>query len=161
MAWSAYIILGWQTHGKVKAAPLNAISGAFGAAFCFIIGAASGGLEVYAWSSTALYGFLYLTLCSGLIAFMGWNWAVLKVGASKAGAFVYIVPLTGAVVGVLFLGESLHLAQVVGAALIMGGVAVTVRSKVTLKRSPSEEQDLLKKFPELKAEMQAHKQDKA
>ena len=161
VAWSAYIILGWQTHGKVKAAPLNAISGAFGAAFCFIIGAASGGLEVYAWSSTALYGFLYLTLCSGLIAFMGWNWAVLKVGASKAGAFVYIVPLTGAVVGVLFLGESLHLAQVVGAALIMGGVAVTVRSKVTLKRSPSEEQDLLKKFPELKAEMQAHKQDKA
>ena len=95
MAWSAYIILGWQTHGKVKAAPLNAISGAFGAAFCFIIGAASGGLEVYAWSSTALYGFLYLTLCSGLIAFMGWNWAVLKVGASKAGAFVYIVPLFG------------------------------------------------------------------
>ncbi len=153
VAWSLYIILGWQTHGKVKAAPLNAVSGAFGAAFCFLVGALTGSLEVYSWSNTALYGFLYLTICSGLIAFMGWNWAVTKVGASKAGAFVYIVPLTGALVGVLFLGESLHISQIIGAGLIMGGVAVTVRSKVTIRQDKARNEDLLEKFPELKAEM--------
>lgn len=153
-AWSYYIILGWKTHGKVKSAPLNAVSGAFGALFCFLAGAATGTLEVYAWSHTALYGFIYLTVCSGLIAFVGWNWAVTKVGASKAGAFIYIVPLTGALVGVLFLNENLYAAQVAGALLIAGGVCITVCSKVTVGKQ-TEETDLLKKFPELKHDQSA------
>ncbi len=153
VAWSYYIILGWKTHGKVKTAALNAVSGAFGAAFCFIVGALTGTLEVYSWSAGAFYGFSYLTLCSGLIAFVGWNWAVNNVGASKAGSFIYVVPLTGALVGVLFLGETLLLAQVVGALMIVLGVAVTVRSKVTIREERPESVDLLEKFPELKEEI--------
>lgn len=152
VAWSYYIILGWKTHGRVKTAALNAVSGAFGAAFCFIAGALTGTLEVYSWSSGAFYGFTYLTLCSGLIAFVGWNWAVNNVGASKAGSFIYIVPLTGAFVGVMFLGETLLWAQVAGALMIVLGVAVTVRSKVTIREVRSEHEDLLDKFPELREE---------
>lgn len=158
VAWSYYIILGWKTQGRVKTAPLNAVSGAFGAAFCFIAGAVTGTLEVYSWSYSALYGFAYLTFCSGLIAFIGWNWAVNKVGASKAGSFIYIVPLTGAIVGVLFLGETLQLSQVLGALLIISGVTVTVRSKVSINAARDKgkgSDDLLEKFPELKAEAQA------
>lgn len=158
VAWSYYIILGWKTQGRVKTAPLNAISGAFGAVFCFIAGAVTGTLEVYSWSYSAFYGFAYLTICSGLIAFIGWNWAVNKVGASKAGSFIYIVPLTGAIVGVLFLGETLHLSQVLGALLIIGGVTVTVRSKVSInavKEKAGSSDNLLEKFPELKAEAHA------
>lgn len=156
VAWSYYTILGWKTHGRVKSAPLNAISSAFGALCCFVLGAATGTLEVYAWNNTALYGFLYLVIFSGVFAFVAWNMALAKVGASKAGVFVYIVPLTGALVGVLFLGESLHLPQVAGAVLIALGVLLTVRSKVEISSAKaSHETDLLKKFPELKREAEA------
>ena len=56
----------------------------------------------------------------------------------------------------LLLGEPLHYSQLVGAALILSGVVVTVKAKVKIREekkaesgSASEEKDLLKKFPEL------------
>lgn len=153
VAWSLYIIIGWKTQGKISAVALTAWTGAIGALFCFFFGGISGTLEVYQWNRTALFGFLYLVIASGVIAFVGWNWAVTKVGASKAGAFIYIVPLTGAIVGVVFLGEELLISQIFGALLIVCGVAITVKAKVTIheRKQESKPVEVLDQFPELKA----------
>lgn len=154
VAWSAYVIISWNAHNKISTLGLTAWSSLFGALWCFVVGGVTGSLEVYEVTSGALWGFAYLVICSGIFAFVAWNYGVQHVGASKAGVFIYIVPLTGGIIGVFVLGEAIAIAQIIGALMIMGGVMVTVRSKVRLRNESDaaidkDEKNLLKKFPEL------------
>ncbi len=158
VAWSSYVVVSWRIHGKVGTIAVTAWSGLFGSLMCFGVGLVTGSLHIYHVSTHALLGFAYLVIFSGIFAFVAWNYAVQKVGASKAGVFIYIVPLTGGLVGVLLLGEPIQAAQIIGAVLILSGVILTVRSKVQIREEKhaatggaSEEKDLLKKFPELAA----------
>lgn len=170
VAWSAYVIISWRAHNKISTLGLTAWSSLFGSLWCFAVGGLTGTLHVYEVHAESLWGFAYLVICSGIFAFVAWNYGVQHVGASKAGVFVYIVPLTGGIIGVVILGESIALAQILGALLIMGGVMVTVRSKVKFREGQdptvaADEKDLLKKFPELAQEHEAklavlHHQDK-
>lgn len=153
IAWSAYAIISLQAQNKVPSLNLVAWSSLFGAIWCLAVGGVTGSLHIYEVQAGALWGFAYLVIFSGIIAFVGWNVGVQHVGASKAGVFVYLVPLTGGIIGVVLLGEEILLAQIIGAVLIMGGVMVTVRSKVKLREESTQEnpdeKNLLKRFPEL------------
>lgn len=170
VAWSVYVIISWRAHNKISTLGLTAWSSLFGSLWCFAVGGLTGTLHVYEVQAESLWGFAYLVICSGIFAFVAWNYGVQHVGASKAGVFVYIVPLTGGIIGVVILGESIALAQILGALLIMGGVMITVRSKVKFREgqdptADADEKDLLKKFPELAQEHEAklavlHQQDK-
>ncbi|MDO4675812.1 MAG: DMT family transporter [Anaerobiospirillum succiniciproducens] len=160
IAWSAYAVISWNIHGRIGTIGMTAWSGMFGALMCYSVGAVTGTLEVYTVTQEAILGFGYLVFFSGLFAFVSWNYAMSIVGASKAGVFVYLVPLTGGFVGVLFLGEEILPAQIIGAFLILFGVVITTRAKVNLKVAKdvkaaekglptSNEKDLLQRFPEL------------
>lgn len=158
IAWSAYVVISWQIHGRLGTIAVTAWSGLFGSLQCFLVGLVTGSLHVYTVTPQALMGFSYLVIFSGLFAFVAWNYAVQYVGASKAGVFVYLVPLTGGIVGVVFLGEALHPAVVIGAILILSGVILTVRSKVHLQNQKQAQiaeatdgqgHDLLKRFSDL------------
>lgn len=154
IAWSCYAVISWRIHGKMGTLAVTAWSGLFGAIFCFITGAATDTLHVYEITTPALIGFSYLVIFSGIFAFVAWNAAIQVVGASKAGVFVYLVPLTGGFLGVLVLGEEIHAAQIYGALFIMGGVILTIRSKVQMRavnnvEANQHEPNLMKRFPEL------------
>ena len=158
IAWSAYVVISWQIQGRLGTIAVTAWSGLFGSLQCYLVGAVTGTLHVYTVTPQALMGFAYLVVFSGLFAFVAWNYAMQYVGASKAGVFVYLVPLTGGIVGVVFLGEDLHPAVVIGAILILSGVVLTVRSKVQLHNAKQAQiaadtagqgHDLLKRFSEL------------
>lgn len=160
IAWSAYAVISWNIHGRIGTMGMTAWSGLFGSLFCYTTGLLTGTLEVYTVTKEAVLGFGYLVFFSGLFAFVSWNYAMSIVGASKAGVFVYLVPLTGGFVGVLFLGEEILSAQIIGALLIIFGVVITTRAKVNHKADKdakaaeqglptSTEPDLLQRFPEL------------
>lgn len=148
IAWSAYVIIGWRTNGKITSLSLTAWSTLFGSMLCLLVGFITNTLHFGNVNSMAVFGFSYLTLVSGLFCFISWNTAVSKVGASKAGSFVYLVPLTGAVLGITLLNEEVLLAQIIGGFLIILGVIITVRSKVSIKNKQHSD-DVLKNFPEL------------
>ena len=133
VAWSAYAVISLRIHGKAGTVAVTAWSGLFGSLLCFAFGSLTGTLHVYEVTSRALWGFSYLTLFSGIVAFIGWNYAVQRVGASKAGVFVYFVPLTGGILGVTLLNEPIHAAEIIGGLVIIAGVVVTVRAKIKLK----------------------------
>lgn len=73
----------------------------FGAVFCTITGFAFNELQVYSITRTYIIAFLVLSLLTGVVAFVFWNYAITKVGASKGGTFVYLIPVFGAVFGVV------------------------------------------------------------
>ena len=64
---------------------------------------------------------LYIGIAPTVVGFLAWNAGVRRLGASGAMVFYNTLPLYGAVLGTLLLGESLGPAHLVGGALIIGG----------------------------------------
>ena len=56
-----------------------------------------------------------------VIGFLSWNAGVRRLGSSGAMVFYNTLPLYGALLGYLFLGESIGPAHLLGGALIIGG----------------------------------------
>jgi drug/metabolite transporter (DMT)-like permease len=63
----------------------------------------------------------YIGLVPTVIGFFSWNAGVRRLGASGAMVFFNTLPLYGALLGTLFLGETLVLSHLLGGLLIVGG----------------------------------------
>ncbi len=75
------------------------------------------GSDAAAWGSI-----LYVALFPSILAFIFWNQAVAEVGPNRAGLFLNLMPVFGAVLSFLFLGEALHLYHLAGMGLIFSGI---------------------------------------
>lgn len=64
---------------------------------------------------------LYIGVAPTVIGFLAWNAGIRRLGASGAMVFYNTLPLYGALLGILVLGESLGPAYFVAGALIIGG----------------------------------------
>jgi drug/metabolite transporter (DMT)-like permease len=69
----------------------------------------------------------YYGTIPSIVAYLFWNRGVAQVGPNKAGLFVHLMPLFGAVLSVIFLGEQLYAYHYLGAALIFTGIYLTTR----------------------------------
>jgi drug/metabolite transporter (DMT)-like permease len=93
-----------------------------------------GMLPVYLWtqlgeelprlSTQAVWGLLYVSLLASVLAFLLWNRGVSKLGPNRASTFIYLMPLFGAVLSLIFLGEGVQGYQVTGGMLIFFGVVL-------------------------------------
>jgi drug/metabolite transporter (DMT)-like permease len=64
---------------------------------------------------------LYIGVFPAFIAFLAWNEGVRRTGPSGAMAFYNMLPVYGALLGALFLGEMLNPGQLAGGVLVIGG----------------------------------------
>jgi drug/metabolite transporter (DMT)-like permease len=78
-----------------------------------------------AWTAGAAAGALYLGVVITALGYLVWNWALVRVGASRAAVFVTVQPIAGAVLGVLFLHEPLTAFTLAGGALVVAGLWLT------------------------------------
>jgi drug/metabolite transporter (DMT)-like permease len=72
---------------------------------------------------------LYVALFPSVLAFIFWNQAVGEVGPNKAGLFLHLMPVFGAFLSFLFLGESLHLYHLAGIGLIFTGIYLVTSAR--------------------------------
>jgi drug/metabolite transporter (DMT)-like permease len=134
--WSVYTIISWYLPSKVGSLTATAWSGLFGSLMCLGTAAAAGDVRCEDFGLDGVLSMAYMVFGSGIAAFVGWNWGVQRVGASKTGAFVYIVPIAGAMMGYFFLDERLLPSQMAGGAIILLGMVLTMRSKTESRRDP-------------------------
>lgn len=97
-------------------------------------------LPFYLWEFSARGGFAltpatlaalaYYGTIPSIVAYLFWNRGVAQVGANKAGLFVHLMPLFGALLAVIFLGERLYAYHYAGAVLIFSGIWLTTRRAV-------------------------------
>ncbi len=124
--WALYTAgLKWRPEGISPRAFLGATV-MIGAALLlplYLVEMAAGKNAVF--SLPALAGLAYFAIFPSVLAYLFWNRGVHEVGANRAGLFIYVVPVFGAALSLLFLGESLLLFHVIGAALIFGGVYIS------------------------------------
>ncbi|HLH89724.1 MAG TPA: DMT family transporter [Xanthobacteraceae bacterium] len=72
----------------------------------------------------------YMALFASVIAFLFWSVGVARLGPTRAGQFINLMPLFGAALALPVLGEVPHPPQVAGAVLVLGGIAlVQARSR--------------------------------
>ena len=82
------------------------------------------------WPSLVGWGILaYVTLCPSLLSQIFYIRGVELIGPTRAGLFINLIPIFGAVMAVLVLGEPFGWQEVAAAALVFGGIAVAEAGK--------------------------------
>ena len=72
---------------------------------------------------------VYLALFPTLLAVYAWNLALRALGPNRAAVFVNLIPLSGAALAMIFLGERLFAHHLLGAALVFTGIYFAVRRR--------------------------------
>jgi drug/metabolite transporter (DMT)-like permease len=80
---------------------------------------------------SALFALFYTAMFSSTVAYVCFNRGVMAIGSQRAGVFLHLVPIFGAVLAMLVLGEWLHPFHAVGFALIIAGVTLAVKRQAT------------------------------
>lgn len=86
----------------------------------YLVDFAAGGRFEPTWGS--VLGTLYLGLFPSIVCYLMWNRGVAEVGPSRAGIYLHLIPLFGALMAVALLGEELRLYHAIGIVLILLGI---------------------------------------
>ncbi|GAB4544443.1 MAG: DMT family transporter [Anaerolineae bacterium] len=119
--WGLYSVLGRQAMRHRSALSATALSAFIGAPFLLL--AAAWELQTLAVNlrPEVILAVLYIGFVPTLIGFWAWNTGVRRLGPGGAMVFYNTLPLYGALLGVLFLGEPLGVTHLLGGGLIIGG----------------------------------------
>jgi drug/metabolite transporter (DMT)-like permease len=82
---------------------------------------------VMALDTANLLTLFYVAVFPSTIAYLCFNRGVQLIGANRAAPFFHVVPVFGAVMAIVFLGERPQLFHVIGFALVLSGVFVASR----------------------------------
>lgn len=94
--------------------------GALGLLPLLVFEIATTGYQPPSWRMCGLL--LFIALAPSLLGYLMWNAAIVNIGAARAGVMYYAVPLFSALLSDALLGEGVSLAQIIGGALIIGGI---------------------------------------
>jgi drug/metabolite transporter (DMT)-like permease len=72
---------------------------------------------------------LYVAVFPSTLAYLCFNRGVQLIGANRAAPFFHVVPVFGAVMAMVFLGERLQLFHIIGFALVLTGVFIASRKQ--------------------------------
>lgn len=76
---------------------------------------------------TSLGFILYSAVLASIVAIALWNQGIRALGAGRAGAFVYLMPVWGTLFAVLFLSERLSAYHLLGFAGVLAGIVLMSR----------------------------------
>jgi drug/metabolite transporter (DMT)-like permease len=119
--WSLYSVLGRRVMRHRSALSATALSAFLGLPFLLLAAAWEMRTFPVHTHPKLFLAVLYIGVAPTVIGFLSWNAGVRRLGPSGAMVFYNMLPLYGALLGFLFLGESLGPAHLLGGALIIGG----------------------------------------
>ncbi len=124
MMWAGYTVLLGQRRDALGVTELLVLVCAFGALFMlpWIAYEAVAGVKL-SLSVPGALAVLYSAIGSMLLAFAGWSYVVQRMGPSRAGVTMHLMPAIGIVLSAIFLHEYPSWYHFVGIAMILAGVA--------------------------------------
>lgn len=69
----------------------------------------------------------FVAIFPSVVAIMCWNHAIARLGAPRAGYYMYLTPVFAAIFGIPLLGESISMFHIIGGAVIIAGVTLSSR----------------------------------
>jgi drug/metabolite transporter (DMT)-like permease len=126
--WGSYTVMSLSLLRRYTPLALAAYAMTLGGLAAFPLAAlVPGGFDVGSLDGLTWGAAAYSTLCSSAFGFAAWGWGVSHVGANRVLIYQYLVTLTGVATGIVLLGEDFGLGQLIGAAVIIGGVYLARR----------------------------------
>nr|WP_294816236.1 DMT family transporter [uncultured Sphingomonas sp.] len=125
VAWAFYTSL-LRLRPKLHAPSFLAVTFAIGVLAMLPLAATEWHeIAVMHWTPRVFAAVLYVALLPSVVAFALFNAAVATLGPGSAGQAITLMPLFGALLAALTLGEQLHAHHFAGMALILGGILVS------------------------------------
>jgi drug/metabolite transporter (DMT)-like permease len=118
----------------VQAAGMQMFSGGV---IMLLISAATGEwstFDVSRVSGVSLFALAYLILFGAIVAYTAYSWLLKNVSPTAVTTYAYVNPAVAVVLGWMIAGESMTAQMLVGAAIIVGSVAL-----ITLQKKPAKE----------------------
>ncbi len=125
-AFGAYGVINAGLAGRFSSRELMAYSLAFGGTLTVL--ASVPAMAAQDWGAVGGVSWLILafaTVGPVYLAYALWNWAIRRRGIARTVVFAFLVPVIGGVMAVVGLHERVRPEQVVGAALVVGGLVVS------------------------------------
>jgi len=129
LLWAAYTVFLRMKPDDLPGLALLACCGIVGVVlllplFAFEMLFLDGVLE---FSPGTIAAMLYVGIFPSFVGYVFWNRGVAEVGSNIAGIFMHLMPVFGALLAWLFLGERIHAFHIAGIALILAGITLTTR----------------------------------
>ena len=80
-------------------------------------------------TAKGFFAIVYSGVGSLLLAYAGWSYVVMRLGAARAGVTLHLIPALGVLLSALFLGEYPRWYHFAGIGLILAGVALSTFRK--------------------------------
>lgn len=130
IGWSLYAVL----LGRARYAPHGALLMFLIAIVGIVVLAPAALIERrlgadFTFTGEVVGAMFYLAVFPTIIATVSWNTAIRSIGPNRTAIFVNLIPVSGAALAVLFLGERLYAYHVVGAAFVIVGIWLAVRRR--------------------------------
>lgn len=119
--WGLYSVLGRQAMRQRSALSATAFSAFLGLPLLLLAAAWEVQTFPVAPRPALILAVVYIGVAPTVIGFLAWNAGVRRLGPSGAMMFYNTLPLYGALLGALFLGESIGPVHLLGGAVIIGG----------------------------------------
>jgi drug/metabolite transporter (DMT)-like permease len=130
IAFAAYSLLGRPVLVATNATAVTARSILWGAVAMTPLVAAEWAVGARPIASPAgVAGTLYLALVITAGGYVAWNWALARVEAARAAAFLTVQPVVGALLGAAVLGDPVSVYTGLGGALIVAGLGMAVAAR--------------------------------
>jgi drug/metabolite transporter (DMT)-like permease len=128
VCWAIYTVLGKSVLERYKPLAVTIINMAIGTSFLVVVALAMEDLSLTAKVSVEAWAIiLYLAFfCSGL-AYVMWYESLSDLAASRAGAFLFTIPVYTILMAHFAIGEAITGSTVFGAALVIVGVYLAER----------------------------------
>ena len=122
---ASYVVIGKRLTGKLSPKRISALINAWGLALITPLGIYAAWSFDFATVSVNIWGGLVLyALAASMLTVWLWMTGLKTVPATQAGIFTVFLPITAALVGVLFLGESFTAAHALAFACAVAGVVL-------------------------------------
>ena len=122
-SWTAYTTIGKIVMKKVPTLLATTVSTLMGAVMLIIASLFEGGwAKTGSLSGQVMLELFYLGIFATVVAFIIYNTGIKRIGASRASAYINLMPVNAIWIAAVFYGETVTVAHLTGAALIIGGL---------------------------------------
>lgn len=138
-SWVAYTLMIKKVTRTMGASVVTSVSTILGAVMLLV----SSILLEEQWdkalslSTQTILELLYLAIFATVIAFVLFIWGIQRIGATKASAYINLMPINALWIAVLMYGETISAYHLIGMSLTIAGVFMTTQGKTKISSQQS------------------------
>ncbi len=131
-SWVAYTLMIKKVTRTIGASAVTSVSTILGAGMLLLVSVIIEGQwnKTVSLSNQTMLEIMYLAVFATVVAFLLFNWGIQRIGATKASAYINLMPINALWIAVLLYGETISAYHLIGMALTIAGVFITTQSKM-------------------------------